>query len=285
MQALKPAPAHMARKVALTSSRAGSPKEMLERPMLVAMPSLRHQRMVSKASLASSVVRNDLGDNSGKKVRPTHEVFNYTWKQILKTPPFYIIWTMFVLSSSAGVMMIGHLASIATQQASITNSAYIVSILAISNASGRVGGGMLSINRFVKAALEIYADDVETAVVMSGVPITNKAVKYTKFTPVLPQIQFEHLVALTNPQDVTIYLPEVYAIDFIHQLLPTQTEWLYRRGSLRIVIMNQNNDFMPSSEDLQKKFLGLTTDISIAAGHQTYATQAQSNRYGFPVKN
>lgn len=146
-----------------------------------------------------------------------------------------------------------------------------------------VGGGMLSINRFVKTALEIYADDVETAVVMSGVPITNKAVKHTKFTPVRPQIQFEHLVALTNPQDVTIYLPEVYAIDFVHQLLPTQTEWLYRRGSLRIVIMNQNNDFMPSSEDLQKKFLGLTTDISISAAHQTYATQALSNRYGFPV--
>lgn len=80
----------------------------------------------------------------GKKLRPTHEVFNYTWKQILKTPPFYIIWTMFVLSSSAGVMMIGHLASIATTQAGIANSAIIVSLLAISNASGRVGGGMLS---------------------------------------------------------------------------------------------------------------------------------------------
>ncbi|GAB1456712.1 hypothetical protein MASR2M48_20200 [Spirochaetota bacterium] len=40
--------------------------------------------------------------------------------------------------------MIGHLASIATNQANIINSAYIVSLLAISNASGRVGGGMLS---------------------------------------------------------------------------------------------------------------------------------------------
>jgi MFS family permease len=63
---------------------------------------------------------------------------------MLKTPSFYILWVMFVLSSSAGVMMIGHLASIATKQANILNSAYIVSLLAISNASGRVGGGMLS---------------------------------------------------------------------------------------------------------------------------------------------
>ena len=51
---------------------------------------------------------------------------------------------MFVFSSSAGVMIIGNLASIAATQVAITNPAYLVSILAISNASGRVGGGMLS---------------------------------------------------------------------------------------------------------------------------------------------
>jgi MFS family permease len=70
--------------------------------------------------------------------------YDHTWQQMLKTWPFYVIWVMFVLSSSAGVMMIGHLASIATKQAGIVNSAYIVSLLAISNASGRVGGGILS---------------------------------------------------------------------------------------------------------------------------------------------
>ena len=62
----------------------------------------------------------------------------------MRTTSFYKLWVMFVLSSSAGVMMIGHLASIATIQANIAHSAYIVSLLAISNASGRIGGGMLS---------------------------------------------------------------------------------------------------------------------------------------------
>lgn len=80
----------------------------------------------------------------GKTLRVKLPSFDYTWRQMLKTPSFYILWIMFVLSSSAGVMMIGHLASIATKQANILNSAYIVSLLAISNASGRVGGGMLS---------------------------------------------------------------------------------------------------------------------------------------------
>lgn len=73
-----------------------------------------------------------------------HQTYDYTWKQMLKTKQFYQLWTMFVFSSSAGVMLIGHLASIATKQANILSSAYIVSLLAISNASGRVGGGMLS---------------------------------------------------------------------------------------------------------------------------------------------
>lgn len=63
---------------------------------------------------------------------------------MMKTRQFYFLWIMFVFSSSAGVMIIGNLASIATDQAGILNPAYLVSILAISNASGRVGGGILS---------------------------------------------------------------------------------------------------------------------------------------------
>jgi MFS family permease len=40
--------------------------------------------------------------------------------------------------------MIGHLASIASVQAGVQDVAFIVSLLAISNAAGRVGGGILS---------------------------------------------------------------------------------------------------------------------------------------------
>jgi len=80
----------------------------------------------------------------GKNPLADQKPLQFTWKQMIKTREFYILWVMFVLSSSAGVMMIGHVASIATQQAGILNSAYIVSILAISNAFGRVGGGFLS---------------------------------------------------------------------------------------------------------------------------------------------
>lgn len=80
----------------------------------------------------------------GKTAPVEHITHDYTWRQMLRTRQFYFLWLMFVLSSSAGVMMIGHLASIATKQAGIVNSALIVSLLAVSNASGRVGGGILS---------------------------------------------------------------------------------------------------------------------------------------------
>ena len=75
---------------------------------------------------------------------PKTSGYELTWKEMLKTRQFYFLWIMFVFSSSAGVMIIGNLASIATDQAGVLNPAYLVSILAIANASGRVGGGMLS---------------------------------------------------------------------------------------------------------------------------------------------
>lgn len=81
---------------------------------------------------------------ASSKTRPVNSGYDYNWKQMMRTPQFYMLWIMFVFASSAGVMMIGHLASIATKQANIPNPAYIVSLLAICNAMGRVGGGFMS---------------------------------------------------------------------------------------------------------------------------------------------
>jgi MFS family permease len=77
-----------------------------------------------------------------KKLQPKSTDMN--WQKIIQTKDFYLLWIMFACSSSAGVMMIGHLASIASVQAGVQDVAFIVSLLAISNAAGRVGGGILS---------------------------------------------------------------------------------------------------------------------------------------------
>ena len=66
------------------------------------------------------------------------------WKAMLKTPQFYYMWLMFAFASSAGLMVIGNITSIALTQASISESAYLVGIIAIFNCLGRMGGGVLS---------------------------------------------------------------------------------------------------------------------------------------------
>lgn len=80
--------------------------------------------------------------SDSRKVQPKSTDMN--WQKIIQTKDFYLLWIMFACSSSAGVMMIGHLASIASVQAGLQDVAFIVSLLAISNAAGRVGGGILS---------------------------------------------------------------------------------------------------------------------------------------------
>ncbi len=67
-----------------------------------------------------------------------------TWKAMLKTPQFYFMWIMFAFASSAGLMVIGNITSIALTQANISDSAYLVGIVAIFNCLGRMGGGILS---------------------------------------------------------------------------------------------------------------------------------------------
>jgi len=68
----------------------------------------------------------------------------FEWREMLKTPQFYMLWVMFALASSAGLMIIGSISLIAVQQASFEAGFLLVVLLAIFNAAGRIGGGMLS---------------------------------------------------------------------------------------------------------------------------------------------
>ncbi|OED42064.1 oxalate:formate antiporter [Endozoicomonas sp. (ex Bugula neritina AB1)] len=80
-----------------------------------------------------------LSDTAGKTA--TH---NFTWREMIKTRQFYMMWIMFAFASSAGLMLIGNITSIASHQGNITEAAYLVSLLAVFNTGGRVVMGMLS---------------------------------------------------------------------------------------------------------------------------------------------
>jgi len=71
--------------------------------------------------------------------------YEFDWHEMLKTPQFYLIWLMYAFASFAGLMIIGHLAKIATTQLPGVELGFIlVAILAVGNAGGRVIAGSLS---------------------------------------------------------------------------------------------------------------------------------------------
>ena len=80
-----------------------------------------------------------------KNQQPAPKGNDYTWQEALKTPQFYLLWVMYLLASTAGLMLIAHLPSIAAVQADWKTAAMLlVPVLAIFNALGRVGAGFLS---------------------------------------------------------------------------------------------------------------------------------------------
>jgi len=70
---------------------------------------------------------------------------DYTWNEVAKTPQFYLLWVMYLLAATAGLMLIAHLPSIAVVQADWKTAGFmLVVILSIFNALGRLGAGALS---------------------------------------------------------------------------------------------------------------------------------------------
>jgi predicted MFS family arabinose efflux permease len=65
-------------------------------------------------------------------------------KEVLKTSSFYRLWIMFCFSASAGLMIIAHASPIAKVQIQWEGGFYLVILLAVFNAAGRILGGAVS---------------------------------------------------------------------------------------------------------------------------------------------
>ncbi len=65
-------------------------------------------------------------------------------RQMLRTGNFYKIWLMFALSAASSLMIVGHAANIALEQASWSGGFILVILLSLSNGAGRFLGGFLS---------------------------------------------------------------------------------------------------------------------------------------------
>lgn len=79
------------------------------------------------------------------KTTTSSKKHEYDWHEMIKTPQFYLLWVMFAFASFAGLMIIGHMATIASKQLPGTQLGFIlVAILAVGNAGGRIIAGVAS---------------------------------------------------------------------------------------------------------------------------------------------
>ena len=66
------------------------------------------------------------------------------WREMLGTSEFYKLWIMLGLSSSAGLMVISHISSIANIQSGWQAGFILVMVISLFNSSGRIIGGSVS---------------------------------------------------------------------------------------------------------------------------------------------
>jgi MFS transporter, OFA family, oxalate/formate antiporter len=78
---------------------------------------------------------------SSDKMGYSHD---YSWQKMIRTRPFLLLWLSYLMSAAAGLMLLGHLAGIASVQAKWQAGFILVVILSVFNALGRVSGGFLS---------------------------------------------------------------------------------------------------------------------------------------------
>lgn len=88
---------------------------------------------------------------AGPAARPTAAsagTQDLTWRQMLRTRGFYLLWAMYAFAAFAGLMIVGHMAKIAALQlganAATTMSYVLVATLAIGNFAGRPLSGLIS---------------------------------------------------------------------------------------------------------------------------------------------
>ena len=71
---------------------------------------------------------------------------NKAWRDMLRDPMFYILAGMFIIAAISGMMIMGHASPIAQEKLNITpqEASVLVSMLALSNMSGRIAWGWIS---------------------------------------------------------------------------------------------------------------------------------------------
>lgn len=100
--------------------------------------------------LLALVLRNPSAATPAPNPEPTRQAVlpvaanDRTWREMVRTGRFYQLWAAYLMSATAGLMLLAHLARIALVQAGWQAGFLLVVILSLFNAGGRIVGGILS---------------------------------------------------------------------------------------------------------------------------------------------
>lgn len=145
-----------------------------------------------------------------------------------------------------------------------------------------IGGGMLSINRFIDRSIDKF-QDTNTKILLSGLPLSNPEVKYTMFDSQLNMFHFDEILASIYPEKLILNIPEYYLPDFIHNLKEKHKKWLHSIPYLHINIMNQNHDYFPERAYFEHCKI-YTDKVTITTAHKEYTTQEIADDVDCPIK-
>ncbi len=154
-------------------------------------------------------------------------------------------------------------------------------VLYFSVARDLIGGGLLSINRFVEHS-KILSESMGFDLVLCGIPLFNAAIRHSMFKDAIEMVDFEMLSNSVSPDNLLINIPEAFLKEFNGSLSHKQKLWLKGIKNLRINILNQNIDFMPSTFVFNKLF-DYTNNVSITCAHAKYCTKELADKYCCPV--
>lgn len=114
------------------------------------------------AQLISNPEKPAVSTNPAALAKPARP--DRTWREMVRTPSFYMLYAQYACAATAGLMIIGHMAKIVAVQSgnTIQTGFVFVALLATFNASGRIIAGIMSdyIGRVVTIALVCIAQAI-----------------------------------------------------------------------------------------------------------------------------
>ncbi|HEY5997758.1 MAG TPA: OFA family MFS transporter [bacterium] len=106
---------------------------------------------------------------AGAKPKPA--AADHRPSEILRTPTFYLLWSLFFIGSGAGLMVIGSVAGMAKK--SLGEMAFVaVAIMAIGNAAGRIVAGVLS-DRIGRARTLFLMLGLQALMMFAAIPVVS----------------------------------------------------------------------------------------------------------------